>query len=97
MGRTLMRRKEYIIFRSSSGYIVHNTNKPFSRGHTHLRTLKEAKFILFHAYNKKVPRKASLPRYYIRSLIRVTNDTTYVNRLLNFERGLSENVRKERI
>lgn len=77
--RKIFQRKEYSIYKVSDGYIVHNTNKEFRIGHTHVRSFKKAKSILDLCVRKKLP---NTPRTWeIESLMRVTNNQTYRNKL----------------
>jgi hypothetical protein len=77
--RRIFQRKEYSIYKVKRGYIVHNTNKEFRIGHTHVRSFKKAKSIVDLCVRKKLP---NTPREWeIESLMRVTNNQTYRNKL----------------
>lgn len=77
--RRIFQRKEYSIYKVSDGYIVHNTNKEFRIGHTHVRSFKKAKSIVDLCVRKKLP---NTPREWeIESLMRITNNNTYRNKL----------------
>lgn len=77
--KKIFQRKEYSIYKASDGYIVHNTNKEFRIGHTHVRSFKKAKSIVDLAIRKKLP---NTPREWeIESLMRITNNNTYRNKL----------------
>lgn len=77
--RRIFQRKEYSIYKVKRGYIVHNTNKEFRIGHTHVRSFNKAKSIVDLAIRKKLPNTPR--RWEIESLIRVTNNNTYRNKL----------------
>ena len=77
--RKIFQRKEYSIYKVSDGYVIHNTNKEFRKGHTHVRSFMKAKSIVDLAVRNKLP---NTPRKWeIESLIRVSNDNTYKNKL----------------
>lgn len=79
--KKIFQRKEYSIYKVSEGYIVHNTNKEFRIGHTHVRSFNKAKSIVDLCIRKKLP---NTPRKWeIESLMRVTNNNTYRNKLRN--------------
>lgn len=60
-------------------YIVYNTNKEFSKGHTHIKTLKQAEYLCDCVRKGKVPNKVN--KYFIISLIRISTDKTYIAKL----------------
>lgn len=77
--KKIFQRKEYSIYKASDGYIVHNTNKEFMIGHTHVRSFNKAKSIVDLCIRKKLPNTPR--RWEIESLMRVTNNNTYRNKL----------------
>lgn len=77
--KRIFQRKEYSIYKVKQGYIVHNTNKEFRTGHTHVRSFNKAKSIVDLCIRKKLPNTPR--RWEIESLIRVTNNNTYRNKL----------------
>lgn len=79
--KKIFQRKEYSIYKASDGYIVHNTNKEFRIGHTHVRSFNKAKSIVDLCIRKKLPNTPR--RWEIESLMRVTNNNTYRNKLRN--------------
>mgnify|MGYP003293060795 CR=1 FL=1 len=66
----------YIILKVKKGYIVYNTSKPFSQGHTHLRSFSMAKTLIDNCIKHKKPKSFNL--YIITSHIRVANDEKYI-------------------
>lgn len=80
-GRKIYQRKEYSIYKAGYGYIVHNTNKEFKYGHTHCKNFYKAKRLIDLAIKKEIPKKAN--KWEIQSLIRITNNNTYKNKLIN--------------
>lgn len=77
--KRIFQRKEYSIYKVRQGYIVHNTNKEFSKGHTHVQSFNKAKSIVDLCVRKKLPNTPR--RWEIESLMRVTNNNTYGNKL----------------
>lgn len=77
--RKVFQRKEYSIYAVHDGFIVHNTNKPFKLGHTHVKSFYKAKSFVDLCIRRKLPNE---PREWeIKSLLRISNDNTYKNKL----------------
>ena len=79
--RKVFQRKEYSIYKANDGYIIHNTNKEFSKGHTYVCSFNKAKSLVDLCVRKKLPNTPR--RWEIESLMRVTNNNTYRNKLRN--------------
>lgn len=79
MSRLLCSKYGFNILRSGDGYIVHNTNKPFKEGHTHLTNFQSAKDAVRFSLEHRVPMKANT--YFIISLIRINKDPEYLKKL----------------
>ncbi len=79
MSRKIFQRKEYSIYRCSDGFVVHNTNKKFENGHTHIRSFKKAKSIVDLCIRKRLPDKPDI--WEIESLMRLTRNNAYYNQL----------------
>lgn len=60
-------------------YIIHNTHKPFDIGHTHLTNFHTAKYLIKLSHSQIVPDHLSI--YLIDSLMRITSDEGYINKL----------------
>ena len=87
MSRKIFQRKEYSIYKCSDGYVVHNTNKEFENGHTHIHNYNKAKSIIDLAVRKKMP---NTPRKWeIECLLRIVKDKKYKERL----RSLLEEIK----
>ena len=76
----------------NGSYVVHNTRKEFSEGHTHINNYNTAKYIAYLALYKKMPKNNHLSIYLIESLIRISSDKKYINQL----ELLKETVLKKR-
>nr|DAL92496.1 MAG TPA: hypothetical protein [Caudoviricetes sp.] len=86
--RKIFQRKEYSIYKASGGYIIHNTNGDFRNHHTHVRTFSKAKSIVDLCIRKKLP---NTPRKWeIESLMRLTRNNAYYNKLRDLLEGLGE-------
>lgn len=72
-------RKEFIIFQVKNGYVVYNTKKDFKEGHTHLKCFRSAKTAIDLVIRSKIPRSTDL--YYLTSLIRLSKDVVYVDKI----------------
>lgn len=71
----IYKKKSFVIFRCGDGYIIHNTKKPFEIGHTHIKNVDTAKYLVYLSAKKKLPKRFS--DYLLVSLLRLTNDDTY--------------------
>lgn len=69
---------------NNNHYIVHNTRKKFSDGHTHIDNFKTAKYITYLALYKKLPKNHHLSIYLIDSIIRISTDIEYIDKMNNF-------------
>lgn len=76
---TLYKKGSYKIYGYQNAYIVHNTNKDFGSGHTHINTFKTAKWIIDLAIHKRIPNRKL--EYFIGSLIRISDDDEYIKLL----------------
>lgn len=73
--------KGYNIYRLKPGaFIVHNTRKPFESGHTHINNYNTAKYVIDMSCNKLIPKK-HLSRYLIQSIIRISDDKDYIDKI----------------
>ncbi|WP_195929348.1 hypothetical protein [Clostridium sp. 1001270J_160509_D11] len=81
MSRKVFQRKEYSIYRAGDGFIIHNTNKDFKIGHTHVSNFYKAKILVIMAIKREIDDKLS--ERDIESLIRLTNDNRYRNKLID--------------
>lgn len=73
------KKKGYEIFAVRDGYIVYNTAKEFSQGHTHIKNINTAKYLVNLSLQQKVPKQ--LNDYLMDSLIRISKNPNYVFRL----------------
>ena len=60
-------------------YIIHNTKKEFQNGHTHIREFGTAKYLVNLALHRSLPNRRL--KYFIESLIRISNDADYRDKL----------------
>lgn len=72
--------ENYIILRVKSkeriGYILYNTKKPWSQGHTHLKSYSMCEIIIKNVINGKKPKSKNI--YLLDSHIRVSDDPKYI-------------------
>lgn len=90
------KKKGFVIFPEGKDFIVYNTKKKFAEGHTHARSFKISRTLIDLALKKKLPKNP----YLATSLIRISNDEEYIQKLKelketimthkDFERMLTE-------
>lgn len=73
------KKDKYIVIAVKNGFIVYNTSKEFNEGHTHLKSFNACKTIIDLSIRNKIPRSNSF--YYLRSLIRITDNNDYKQRI----------------
>jgi transcriptional regulatory protein LevR len=66
------------VYKVNNCFILHNSDKEFTDGHTHLDSIKQAKLLIQLSLEQRVPNHLS--RYLLVSLKRV-NKGKYVNRI----------------
>ena len=83
----IYRRGNYIIIKTKKkSYIVINKKKSFKQGHTHTKDFKYSKSLIDLSIRKKLPRKAN--EKVITSLIRISDDKNYIQKLEEFKKGV---------
>lgn len=75
----LIKYRHFSITKKGDGYLVVNTDKPFKKGHTHVNRHDVAEILCKLAHRKQMPKSKS--KWFIESLIRISDDIGYVNRL----------------
>ena len=75
----IYRKKSFIVFRAGDGYIIHNTEKSFKKGHTHIKNVNTAKYIVSLAAKKILPKHLS--DYLLVSLLRLAKDDIYTAKI----------------
>jgi hypothetical protein len=63
----------------STEFMVVNTTKDFKNGHTHVKSYKMAKYLIFLANNHKI--NSGLRPYLLRSLARISSDNDYIKKV----------------
>lgn len=81
MSRKVYENSEFVVLSISHDYLVLNKKKPFESGHTHLKSFETAKWLMRLSRTKTIPHRIS--PYLLESLIRISNDNTYVTNLKN--------------
>lgn len=72
--------QHFVIFQVKNGWIVYNTRKKFTEGHTHIRNKNSAIAAAEFVHHQKIPRRCGF--YYLKSLIRLTEDTKYATKIV---------------
>lgn len=75
------KKKNFNIYGYKDKYIIHNTNKEFSKGHTHIKNFKTAKFLIDLSIHKSIPKHHN--KYFLVSLLRISDDKEYSDKLSN--------------
>lgn len=81
MSDVVYRNREFIILKKKKGFIIINTNKDFKEGHTHIKNYNMAKTIIDLVKHNKTPKTKN--KYILDSLIRISNDKDYIERIKN--------------
>lgn len=81
MSNQIYRNRQFKIYKTLEGYIVHNSEKSFKCGHTHIKDFNTAKYLVYLSVHKIIPKHLS--RYLLVSLIRLSNDMEYTDKVLN--------------
>lgn len=74
-----MENGRFYIIRAGKEYIVVNSNKEFSNGHTHLRNYKSAVACIDFVLKCKIPKRCDF--YYLTSLQRISDDAEYIEKI----------------
>lgn len=74
-------KKNFKVFYSKEhkNYIVYNMKKPFQEGHTHLQKYEQTQYAIDCVLKNKIPKKTN--KYFLVSLLRLTKDKKYMERL----------------
>lgn len=73
------KKKNYVIYSNKEGFIIHNRNKEFQSGHSHISNFNTAKYLIDMAIYSRIPNRKSI--YFLESLIRISNDPDYIKKL----------------
>lgn len=76
-------------------FIVHNMRKPFNEGHTHINNFNTAKYIIYLALYKRIPKNKHLSIYLIDSVIRLSIDNEYICKMEDFKKLMIEKKNKK--
>ena len=68
------------IYKVGHGFIIHNTNKNFQNGHTHVQKYDTCMIMIKLIKHKALPRSHS--KYFLESLIRISDDNEYIKRIM---------------
>ncbi|WP_242850549.1 hypothetical protein [Clostridium lundense] len=64
------------IYKVGDEFIIHNTNKKFKNGHTHVHKYNTCMIMIKLINNKLLPKNHS--KYFLESLIRISDDKEYI-------------------
>lgn len=94
MYNKIFERNEYMIFQVKEGFVAYNTKKAFEEGHTHLKHFNAAKKAIDLVISKKIPKSTNV--YYLTSLIRLTSDEKYVEKIQELIETREQKGKKEK-
>lgn len=77
----IYKKKNFKIYDAGKGYIVHNTKLNFPDHHTHINNFHTCKYIIDLCIHKTIPHHLS--DYLLVSIIRLSNDKEYINKIEN--------------
>ena len=87
-GKAIYKYNFVIIPIAPGGYIVHNKNKPFNQGHTHLSSFNAAISAVKLVHNRMMPKNKS--DHFIESLCRIAEDKEYIEKLQDLSFNIEE-------
>ncbi len=76
----IYKKKNFKIYDAGTNYIVHNTRLNFKEHHTHIKNFHTCKFLIDMSIHESIPEK-HLSDYLLVSLIRLSNNKVYINKL----------------
>ncbi|MFZ5354250.1 MAG: hypothetical protein ACOZCL_16235 [Bacillota bacterium] len=79
MSTQIYQNTNFKVYRANHGFIVHNSDKNFSEGHTHVQKYDTCMVMIKLLKSKKPPKSKS--RYFLESLLRLSDDDKYNNQL----------------
>lgn len=82
---TVYQKEQFKVYKVGKGYILHNTNKPFQNGHTHLKSLSYAKTIIDNVLYSKTPHTKN--QYLLSSHIRVAENPQYIQMVYDLKQA----------
>lgn len=76
----IYKKKNFKIYDAGTNYIIHNTKLNFKDHHTHVKNFHTCKFLIDMSIHESIPEK-HLSDYLLVSLIRLSNNKYYINKL----------------
>lgn len=75
MGMQVYQNNHFKVYKSEDGFIIHNIDKGFEKGHTHVQKYTTCMILIKLLVNKRTPKSRS--RYFLESLMRLCDDENY--------------------
>jgi hypothetical protein len=75
MGMQVYQNTHFKVYKSEDGFVIHNIDKGFENGHTHVQKYNTCMVLIKLLVNKKAPKSKS--RYFLESLLRLCDDENY--------------------
>lgn len=89
-------RSSYVVYKGNKnkdGFIIHNKNKPFKKGHTHLKGLNRCKEVIDNMIAKNFP--LSWSNFFIVSMLRLSDDKQFSKKLKELHRTRLQKGKKK--
>lgn len=75
----MYKKKNYKIYSAGNEFIIHNSNKPFNDGHSHVKNFKTCVYLINLSIHKSIPHH--LNTYFLVSLLRISDDKEYQRKI----------------
>ncbi len=79
MSTQIYQSTNFKVYKTEQGFIVHNVDKDFSNGHTHVQKYDTCMVMIKLLKDKRPPKSKS--RYFLESLLRLSDDEVYKHEL----------------
>lgn len=79
MSTQIYQNTDFKVYKVGDGYIVHNKHKDFKYGHTHVKKYDTCMIMIKLVKKRQMPKSHS--RYFIESLLRISNDRKYIREI----------------
>ena len=75
MGMQVYQNNHFKVYKADYGFIIHNIDKSFEKGHTHVQKYTTCMILIKLLVNKRTPKSRS--KYFLESLMRLCDDENY--------------------
>lgn len=75
MGMQVYQNNHFKVYKADYGFIIHNIDKGFETGHTHVQKYTTCMILIKLLVQKRTPKSRS--KYFLESLMRLSDDDNY--------------------